>query len=84
MAARYRPGTQEWGAFNLDSDLMVIPRRHIYSEQLRLTAGPGIKWKSKYGALGVNGMHLPMYIDGMNEKGTVFIRFYTFPGNGQV
>ena len=60
--------TQEWGAFNLDSDLMVIPRgTHIQSNTP--DSKPGIKWKSRYGALGINGMHLPMCIDGMNEKG---------------
>jgi len=60
--------TQEWGAFNLDSDLMVTPRGS-YIKSDTPDGRQGIKWKGKYGVLGVNGMHLPMYIDGMNEKG---------------
>ena len=60
--------TQEWGAFNLDSDLMVTPRG-IYIQSNTPDTRPGLKWKSKYGTLGVNGMHVPMYIDGMNEEG---------------
>jgi choloylglycine hydrolase len=59
--------TMEFG-FQLASDMMVIPR------QFALTGTgpggkPGIAWKAKYGAIGMNAFGLPVLTDGMNEKG---------------
>ncbi len=60
--------TEEWGAFDLESELMITPRgRDLQS--MTPDNRPGLKWKGKYGVLGINGLHKPWYIDGMNEKG---------------
>jgi len=70
--------TQEWGAFDLDSDLMVTPRG-ITIQSNTPDNKPGLKWKGKYGVLGINGIHMPIYIDGMNEKGLTVSVLY-LPG----
>jgi choloylglycine hydrolase len=40
---------------------------------------PGLKWTSKYASVGVNGVNLPIMIDGVNEQGLAAGLFY-FPG----
>ncbi|MBB4094116.1 choloylglycine hydrolase family protein [Ochrobactrum pecoris] len=55
-------------AFELKSDLVVIPRKY----QITSTAAqgkPGMKWKGQYAAVGMNAFGLPALTDGMNEKG---------------
>ena len=67
--------TEEWGAFDLESVLMITPR-DIELQSMTPDNKPGLKWKSKYGILGINGMNLSVYIDGMNEKGlTISVLF---------
>ena len=60
--------TMEWGAFDLHSQVMVTPR----GLDLKATTPdgkPGLQWKSRYGVLGLNAVHKPVYGDGLNEKG---------------
>lgn len=61
--------TMEFG-FQLSSEMIVIPR------QFALTAtgpdgkvGGGMAWTSKYAAVGLNALDMPVLTDGMNEKG---------------
>jgi len=45
--------TLEWGAFDAESDLLLIPRNFEFTSEL----GDGINgmtWKSKYGFIGIN------------------------------
>lgn len=59
--------TMEFG-FQLHSDLIVIPK----NTQLVGTGAnntKGATWKSKYGAVGLNGFNQTVLLDGMNEKG---------------
>jgi choloylglycine hydrolase len=67
--------TEEWGAFDLESELMVTPRG-VDLQSTTPDNKPGLKWKSKYGIVGINALHLPYYVDGMNEKGlTISVLF---------
>jgi len=62
--------TLEFG-LDLRSQLVLVPRG------LRMTAtGPGghvgnegLSWRTKYAAAGMNGLGLPILVDGVNEKG---------------
>jgi choloylglycine hydrolase len=40
--------TEEWGAFDLESELMVTPRG-VDLQSTTPDNKPGLKWKSKYG-----------------------------------
>lgn len=60
--------TMEWGAFDLQSEVMVTPRG-LTLQSTTHDDKPGLKWKSKYGVLGLNALHKPAYTDGINEKG---------------
>jgi choloylglycine hydrolase len=65
-------------ADDLHSNVIVVPRER---DSVGTAPGdkPGIRWKSKYGAVGTNAFGLPCIIDGLNEKGLAVGLFY-FPG----
>lgn len=57
-------------ALKIDSEVIVIPRGY----QLKGTGpdgkpGSGLTYTSKYGVVGLNGLKLPIVVDGVNEKG---------------
>jgi len=59
-------------ALSLDSDVIAIPRGY----QLQGTgpdgkAGSGLSYTTKYGVVGLNGLKLPIVVDGINERGLV-------------
>lgn len=59
-------------ALSMNSDIIVIPRGY----QLQGTGpdgkpGSGLSYTAKYGVVGLNGLKLPIVVDGMNEKGLV-------------
>ena len=58
--------------------MIVIPRGKVY---VGGTPGgqPGLKWTTKYGAVGPNAFGLPVLVDGVNERGLSVGVFY-FPG----
>jgi len=60
--------TMEWGAFDLRSEVMVTPRG-LNLQSITPDGKPGLKWKSKYGVVGLNALQKPIYTDGFNEKG---------------
>lgn len=60
--------TEEWGTFDLESEVMVTPRG-LNLQSITPDNKPGLKWKSKYGVLGLNSLHKPAYVDAVNEKG---------------
>ncbi|MBN9044806.1 MAG: choloylglycine hydrolase family protein [Rhizobiales bacterium] len=65
-------------AFEIDSDLIVIPRN--YSLKASAPGGrEGKKWRAKYAAIGMNAFGLPALVDGLNEKGLSGGILY-FPG----
>lgn len=70
--------TMEWGASDLHSEMVLVPRVTAFSSALGGDK-TGMTWKSKYGYVGINAAGLPYATDGMNETGlTVGVLF--FPG----
>ena len=59
--------TLEFG-MDLASTPIAIPRNFHY-QGTGVNAQPGKSWKTKYAAIGMNGIHLPILVDGINEKG---------------
>ncbi len=59
--------TLEFG-IDLQSVPIAIPRNFSYAGT-GVDNKPGKVWKTKYAAIGMNGIHLPVLVDGMNEKG---------------
>jgi len=68
--------TMEFG-FQLDSEMMVVPRGYSFTSVV--TDGKGIDWTGKYGVVGLNAFDLPEVVDGVNEKGLAGGILY-FPG----
>jgi choloylglycine hydrolase len=62
---------------DLKSNVLVIPRGYT----IQATApnkSAGLKWQTKYAAVGTNGLGQTMLVDGLNEKGLAVGSFY-FP-----
>lgn len=59
--------TLEFG-MNLESVPIAVPRNFNY-QGTGVNGSPGKAWKTKYGVMGMNGIHLPILVDGINEKG---------------
>jgi len=70
--------TQEWGSFDLNSRLVVVPRGYELKGDTP-DGKPGHSWKARYGVVAVDGLEKDFAIDGMNEKGLVVGVFY-LPG----
>ena len=67
--------TQEWGTFDLNSRVAIVPRG--YTIQTTLPDGKkGLSWKTKYGLVGIDALEKDLLIDGMNEKGLSVNLFY--------
>lgn len=63
--------TMEFG-FPLKSDVIMVPRAFkLEGVGLDGKPGTGLNWTTKYAAVGMNGVNLPILLDGMNEKGLV-------------
>lgn len=60
--------TMEWGAFDLQSELVVIPRNTSFVSELG-GGKKGMQWKNKYGYVAINAVKKPFVTDGMNETG---------------
>ena len=67
--------TEEWGAFDVKSQLMIVPR-DVQFTGTTPDHQPGLRWQGKYGVLGVNGFDRPIPIDGMNERGLTLSVLY--------
>ncbi|MGI9241900.1 MAG: linear amide C-N hydrolase [Verrucomicrobiales bacterium] len=70
--------TMEWGAFDLQSDLIIVPRGHQFTG-VTPDGKPGHQWSATYGVLGINGLGRPDITDGLNEKGLAVSLLY-LPG----
>lgn len=67
--------TMEWGAFDLNSRILIIPRNYHFKG----TTPDGFNGKSyytKYGVVGLDALHTNLISDGMNEKGLAAGLFY--------
>jgi choloylglycine hydrolase len=70
--------TMEWGASDLKSEMMLVPRAMAFSSALG-DGKTGAAWKNQYGFVGVNAAGLPYATDGMNEAGLTVGALF-FPG----
>ncbi|KPC54580.1 linear amide C-N hydrolase [Amantichitinum ursilacus] len=70
--------TMEWGTFFLDSEIMVVPRQHVFKAATP-DGKAGLAWTGKYGIVGLNLVQTPVITDGMNEKGLTVSSLY-LPG----
>ncbi len=73
--------TMEWGATDLKSELVMVPRGTSFAPVLG-GGITGMAWKNAYGFVGVNASGLPYATDGMNEAGLTFGALY-YPGFAQ-
>jgi choloylglycine hydrolase len=67
--------TMEWGTFDLNSRITVIPRNFPLQDKMP-DGKNGIGWKTKFGAVGIDALHKDILIDGMNEVGLTVSGFY--------
>ncbi len=66
--------TMEWGSFDLNSRVVILPRGHQFIGQT--PAGKnGLRARAKYGVVAIDGLER-VFLDGMNEKGLVIGAFY--------
>jgi choloylglycine hydrolase len=65
-------------AVDFQSNLIIVPRE---TEYVGTAPGgkPGLRWKSKYGVVGMNAFDMPLFADGLNERG-VHVGIFYFPG----
>ncbi len=67
--------TMEWGAFDLNSRIVVIPQGYEFTG-LTPDGNDGKKWNAKYGFVGLDMLGKMIIADGMNEKGLTVGLFY--------
>ena len=67
--------TLEWGAFDLRSRVLIIPRGHEFTGSTP-DGKPGLKWKAKYGVVAIDALERMAIADGLNEKGLAVGLFY--------
>ena len=68
-------------AIDLQSRVLIMPRGYSLAAS-GPDNKPGLQWKSKYAAMGMDAFGLPAFADGMNEKGLAAGLFY-LPGFAQ-
>ena len=67
--------TMEWGTFDLNSRLVIVPRGNEFTSHLG-DGITGLTWKGKYGTVGLDALGKNFLVDGMNEKGLAVNVFY--------
>ncbi|UCH73287.1 MAG: choloylglycine hydrolase family protein [Rhodospirillales bacterium] len=67
--------TMEWGAFDLNSRVAIIPRGHVFTG-LTPEGAKGRTWTAKYGMAGLDILENDWFADGMNEAGLAAGLFY--------
>jgi len=70
--------TMEWGAFDLHTELVLVPRQLSFTSELG-GGKKGMTWENKYGYVAMNAVKKPFVTDGMNETGLTLGVLY-FPG----
>jgi len=70
--------TMEWGAFDLNSRVAIVPREYQFQGHTP-DGKPGLKWKARYGVVGLDALEKDYITDGMNEEGLVVGALY-LPG----
>ncbi len=67
--------TLEWGAFDMKSRLMYVPRGHEFVGATP-DGKPGLRWKTQYGIVGIDVLEKGILADGINEAGMAIGLFY--------
>ena len=67
--------TMEWGAFDLNSRVAVVPREYSFTGQTP-DGFNGRQWKTKYGLVAIDILEKDIFGDAMNEKGLAIGVFY--------
>ncbi|HMM37584.1 MAG TPA: choloylglycine hydrolase family protein [Desulfovibrio sp.] len=67
--------TMEWGTFDLNTRITVIPRGSAFTA-LTPDGKGGKTWKTRYGVVGLDMCGKPTLADGLNEKGLAVGMFY--------
>ncbi len=62
--------TMEWGAFDLNSRLVIVPRGYKFNGHTP-DGKAGLHWEGRYGVVGLDAIEKDFLTDGMNEKGLV-------------
>jgi len=70
--------TMEWGAFDLNSRVAIVPRGYEFQGHTP-DGKPGHRWKAKYGVVALDALEKDYLTDGMNEKGLIVGALY-LPG----
>lgn len=67
--------TLEWGAFDLDSHVRVVPRGVAFRGETP-NGRTGLAWESEYGFVAFDALGRMALLDGMNEAGLSVGQFY--------
>ena len=67
--------SMEWGTFDLNSRLVVVPRGYEYKSKIG-DGKIGLTWKVVYGTVGLDALEKDHILDGMNERGLSVNVFY--------
>lgn len=67
--------TLEWGAFDLNSRVMIVPRGQAFAGEVP-GGGEGLRWRNRHGYVAIDGLEDGTALDGMNERGLAVGLFY--------
>ncbi len=70
--------TMEWGTFDLNSRVTIVPRGHGFSSDTP-DGKMGLAWKTRYGAVALDMIGKDYFADGLNEKGLA-VNYLYLPG----
>ena len=57
------------GGVDFQNGLAVVPKGTVYHGTLPDNTPKGLKWTTKYGIVGMTAFKMPLFSDGLNEKG---------------
>jgi choloylglycine hydrolase len=67
------------GGVDFQNGLAVVPKDTLYHGTLPDNTPKGLTWTTKYGIVGMTAFNMPLFSDGLNEKGLVVANL-RFPG----
>jgi choloylglycine hydrolase len=70
------------GGVDFQNGLAVVPPGTVYHGTLPDNTSKGLTWTTKYGIVGMTAFKMPLFSDGLNEKGLVVANLM-FPGYAQ-
>jgi choloylglycine hydrolase len=67
--------TMEWGTFDLNSRVTIVPQGHVFVSQTP-DGKEGFTWQTRYGVVGLDVMERDALYDGINEEGMYVTALY--------